>query len=199
MKASIPPGRPGPFGKYGQCKDPDGCRINEVTTLAGQLGIKSPLPGLPSLALGSADVSLLEMTTAYAAFLNKGIPVRPYSIETITDRNGNIIYKAPPVNDTGPVISVSTAGEVLGMLEAVVLRGTGASLHAAWGLQNNLAGKTGTTQDLADGWFIGMTPSVVIGVWAGGDSPVVRFRNDLWAPVPNLPCRLCQGYSQNEQ
>ena len=150
--------------------------IKEVTTLAEQLGINSPLPDLPSLALGSADVSLLEMTAAYAAFLNKGIAVRPYSIETITDRNGNIIYQAPPVTDTGPVMSASTAEEVLGMLEAVVERGTGASLHSTWGLQNKLAGKTGTTQDLADGWFIGMTPSLVIGVWAGGDSPVVRFR-----------------------
>ena len=71
----------------------------------------------------------------------------------------------------------STAETVTAMLEAVVERGTASSLRTTWELKNALAGKTGTTQDQADGWFIGMTPSLVIGVWAGGDNPVVRFRS----------------------
>jgi penicillin-binding protein 1A len=116
------------------------------------------------------------MTAAYAAFLNAGVPVMPYSIEKITDRNGKIIYQASNLTGNQPVISPSTAETVVGMLEAAVDRGTASSLRSKWELQNALAGKTGTTQDQADGWFIGMTPSMVIGVWAGGDSPAVRFR-----------------------
>lgn len=101
----------------------------------------------------------------------------PYAIERITDRNGRIIYQALPVTDGEPVMSPSTAETVTGMLEAVVERGTASSLHNRWELNNALAGKTGTTQAQADGWFIGMTPSIVMGVWTGGDSPEMRFRN----------------------
>jgi penicillin-binding protein 1A len=150
--------------------------IGVVSDLAKQLGITSELPQSPSLALGSADISLLEMATAYAAFLNSGIPVMPYAIEKITDRNGKIIYQTAISTDSQPAMSPSTAETVIGMLEAVVDRGTASSLRSKWELKSSLAGKTGTTQDQADGWFIGMTPSLVIGVWAGGDSPVVRFR-----------------------
>jgi penicillin-binding protein 1A len=150
--------------------------IGNVTELARQLGINSSLPQSPSLALGSADVSLLEMTTAYSAFLNGGNPVMPYSIEKIADRNGKVIYQASHPEEIEPAMSASTAETMTGMLQAVVDRGTASSLRSKWELNNALAGKTGTTQDQADGWFIGMTPSLVIGVWAGGDSPAVRFR-----------------------
>ncbi|NTV84647.1 MAG: penicillin-binding protein, partial [Bacteroidales bacterium] len=152
--------------------------IEAVTALAVKLGITSNLPRLPSLALGSGEVSLLEMTNAYAAFINDGVSVNPYAIEKITDRNGVIIYQASHHNDTAArAISASTAEMMTGILEAVVERGTASSLKSKWHLKNNLAGKTGTTQDQTDGWFIGMTPSMVIGVWIGGDSPVVRFRS----------------------
>jgi penicillin-binding protein 1A len=151
--------------------------IGEVQDLARQLGITSSLPQSPSLALGSADVSLLEMISAYAAFLNEGVPVKPYAIEKITDRNGKIIYQAIRLPEKQPVMSPSTAETITGMMEAVVDRGTASSLRTTWGLSNALAGKTGTTQDQADGWFIGMTPSMVIGVWTGGESPTVSFRN----------------------
>lgn len=151
--------------------------IAEVSDLARQLGINSPLPQSPSLALGSADISLLEITAAYTAFLNKGVPVKPYTIEKVTDRNGKVIYQVPHLEDNRPAMSPSTAETVTAMLEAVVERGTGSTLRSTWGLKNALAGKTGTTQDQADGWFIGMTPSLVIGTWVGGDNPVVRFRS----------------------
>lgn len=151
--------------------------IAEVSDLARQMGITSPLPQSPSLALGSAEISLLEMTAAYAAFLNKGVPVKPYAIGKITDRNGIVIYQALHSPADKPVMAPSTAEIVTAMLEAVVERGTGASLRSTWELRNALAGKTGTTQDQADGWFIGMTPTLVIGTWAGGDNPVVHFRS----------------------
>ena len=151
--------------------------IGEVSNLSAKLGITSSLPQSPSLALGSADVSLVEMTAAYAAFLNQGVPVNPYAIEKITDRNGKIIYQAAISQDRQPVMAASTAETITGMLEAVVDRGTGSSLRNTWKFKNALAGKTGTTQGQADGWFIGMTPSLVLGVWVGGDSPVMRFRS----------------------
>jgi penicillin-binding protein 1A len=153
--------------------------IAEVSELARQMGIASPLPQSPSLALGSADISLLEMTMAYAAFLNKGVPIKPYSIEKITDRNGTVIYQALHLTTNQPVMAPSTAETVTAMMEAVVERGTAASLRSTWELKSALAGKTGTTQDQADGWFIGMTPSLVVGTWAGGDNPIVRFHNGV--------------------
>jgi penicillin-binding protein 1A len=153
--------------------------IAEVSELARQMGIASPLPQSPSLALGSADISLLEMTSAYAAFLNKGVPIKPYSIEKITDRNGTVIYQALHLTANQPVMAPSTAETVTAMMEAVVERGTAASLRSTWELNSALAGKTGTTQDQADGWFIGMTPSLVVGTWAGGDNPIVRFRSGV--------------------
>jgi penicillin-binding protein 1A len=150
--------------------------IENITSLATRLGITSDLPQSPSLALGSADISLLEMTAAYAAFLDEGMPVKPYAIEKITDRNGNVLYQSAGSPPDVPAMAPSTAETMVGMMEAVVNRGTGSTLRSEWQLNNSLAGKTGTTQDQSDGWFIGMTPSLVIGVWTGGESPAVRFR-----------------------
>lgn len=151
--------------------------IDEAIQTARKLGITSELPRSPSLALGAGDVSLLEMTSAYAAFLEEGHKVEPFVILEIDDRDGKMIYSRKIDPDPVTAVTPVTARTMLGMLEAVVDRGTAASLRSKWGLQSALAGKTGTTQSLADGWFIGMTPSVVIGVWVGGDNPLVRFRS----------------------
>jgi penicillin-binding protein 1A len=151
--------------------------IDKSCDLASRLGITSSLPESPSLVLGSAGVSLLELTAAYTAFLNEGKPVMPYMIENITDRNGKVIYKAIHQQNPIPAMAPSTAETMLGILEAAVDRGTAAALRNKWNLKGSLAGKTGTSQEMADGWFIGMTPSLVMGVWVGGDNPVVRFRS----------------------
>ena len=112
----------------------------------------------------------------------------------------SLIYQAPHLPDSQPVMSPSTAETVTAMLEAAVERGTGAStLRSTWGFRNALAGKTGTTQDQADGWFIGMTPSIVIGTWTGGDNPVVRFRNGvLGTGAQDGPAGFCQVDRENE-
>lgn len=180
-------------GKYGGVYSVKGALANSVNTvsvkllmesgidttiqLANTMGIKSELPKVPSLALGTGEVSLYEMVQAYCVILNRGKAVEPRLIRRIEDANGNIIYSDPahPLGDS--VLSKETAQNVLAMMQGTVDRGTAKSLRTVYNLQNDLAGKTGTTQNHTDGWFIGMNPNLVVGVWVGGDSPVVRFRN----------------------
>lgn len=151
--------------------------IPETAAMAARLGITTEQPLMPSMALGSGDVSLLELTVAYGVFLEDGLKSPPYVISEIRNREGEVIYRHD--NATAPVrvMASSTAQALTGMLQAVVERGTAGSLRSRYHLNNALAGKTGTTQSMADGWFIGMIPALVIGVWVGGDSPVVRFQS----------------------
>ena len=110
-------------------------------------------------------------------FANKGRPVKPRYIRRIEDSNGNVIY-ADNIHFPGDtVISPQTAQQMLTMMEGVVDHGTAYNLRTTYGLKGNLAGKTGTTQNHTDGWFIVMNPKIVIGTWVGGDNPVVRFRS----------------------
>lgn len=180
-------------GKYGGFYSVKGALANSVNTvsvkllmesgidstiqLAKAMGVVSDLPRVPSLALGVGEVSLYEMVQSYCVILNKGYAVNPRLIRRIEDANGNIIYSDPahPLGDS--VISKETAQRILAMMQGTVNHGTAKSLRTVYKLQNELAGKTGTTQNHTDGWFIGMNPNLVVGVWVGGDSPVVRFRN----------------------
>jgi penicillin-binding protein 1A len=151
--------------------------IEKVANTAKDLGIKSDFAHVPSLALGTADVSLLEMIRAYSAFLNEGRTVEPVYIQRIEDSEGNIIYE-----NEGPEYGISsfspqTAEIMLQMLRNVVNRGTGAGIRSRYGLYNDMGGKTGTTQDHSDGWFISLTPDLIAGSWVGGEVPVVRFRS----------------------
>ncbi len=151
--------------------------INSTIELANAMGIQSDLPEVPSLALGTGEISLYEMVQAYSAILNNGHTVSPRLIRRIEDAHGNIIYTDPahPLGDT--VLSKKTTRKVLAMMQGTVDRGTATSLRTVYNLQNELAGKTGTTQNQTDGWYIGMNPNLVVGVWVGGDSPIVRFRS----------------------
>lgn len=154
--------------------------LNEVLNTAAALGIQSPIPEEPSIALGTAEVSLLELTTSYAAFLNSGVPVRPRTITAIYNSSGDLIYdfnEGSSNNDH--VISTETAAAIVNMLSKAVNEGTGRGLRNQFGISHAVAGKTGTTQNFADGWFIGMTPDMVFGSWVGGAIPRVRFRNNL--------------------
>jgi len=138
--------------------------IKETTALARKLGIHSPLAKNLSLALGSSEVSLLELTGAYAAFGNGGKTVRPFFIEKIIDRDGRILEKNKPQSRTA--ITSRIAYQITLMLQGVIEEGTG---KAAKGLQVAAAGKTGTTDHNRDAWFIGYTPTLVTGVWIGHD------------------------------
>ena len=138
--------------------------INETIRIARSLGIESPLRPVPALALGSSDVTLLELTAAYAVFANQGIRQQPVAILRITDSSGRTLY----VNDALPVQAIrpETAYLITSLLKGVVEQGTG---WKARELGRPVAGKTGTTNDYRDAWFIGYTPALVAGVWVGYD------------------------------
>ncbi|MBI5523027.1 MAG: PBP1A family penicillin-binding protein [Desulfarculus sp.] len=139
--------------------------VDYAIRYARQLGISSELPGTLSLALGSGGVTLLEMTRAYSVFANQGRLVDPVLVEKVFDRDGKTIYQANPDNSR-EVISPQTAFVMTSLLKGVVENGTGRSLRLPG---RSLAGKTGTTNDLRDAWFIGYAPSMVCGVWVGRD------------------------------
>jgi len=148
---------------------------------ARKAGIISRLPAVPSLALGTANVSLLEMTTAYSTFLNDGSTLQPFWILRIEDSNGNILYKRESQSSSSRAWEESTALMITDMLKAAVDNGTAGRLRSQFGLTGDVAGKTGTTQKNADTWFIGFTPGLVTGVWTGVENPA--FAHLYGAPM----------------
>lgn len=145
--------------------------VEPVRTLAGNMGIdKSKLPPVPSLCLGSADISLFEMTGAYAAFANNGNYIKPTFIKQIEDKNGKLIYRSIEMEEQA--LQPDANYVMVDMLKQA-LAGRGGS----WELESEVGGKTGTTQNHSDGWFMGITPSLVVGVWVGGEDRWIRFRD----------------------
>jgi penicillin-binding protein 1A len=136
-----------------------------VIELARSLGVTTELQPYPSMALGAFEVSLLEMTSAYGAFANEGVHVEPYLVEGVRNREGAVLESAKP--SAREVLSPQIAAVMNALLEGVITDGTGA---AAASLGRPLAGKTGTTDDFTDAWFIGYTPDLVVGVWVGFDA-----------------------------
>ena len=136
----------------------------KVAEMARRLGLAGPLPPYLSLPLGSAEASLIEMVSAYSAFPNQGIRMRPYSVTKVTDRDGNLLEETHP--KAASAIRADTAYIVTSLLQGVVQRGTAAR---AARLGRPLAGKTGTTNDYTDAWFIGFDPGLAAGVWVGFD------------------------------
>ncbi len=145
----------------------------QVIKYARRMGISSPLSAVPSIALGTSEVTPLEMTSAYGTLADNGIHVDPISILKIEDKNGIVIDEFRPVYSEA--ISPQTASIVTNMMEDVVDYGTGAGVRRYF--YRPAAGKTGTTQDFADAWFIGFTPQLVGGVWVGFDDHRVKFTN----------------------
>lgn len=149
--------------------------VNTIA-LARKMGITSEMPEVPSIALGSSSISLMEMTGAYACIANEGVASYPYYIESMTDMEGNIFDNFKPKTSGKRALSKETAQLVTRMMQTVVHEGTASRLRWKYGVYNDVAGKTGTTQANADGWFIAMTPKLVIGTWVGADDPRIRFR-----------------------
>jgi penicillin-binding protein 1A len=151
--------------------------VLNTIALARKMGITSEMPEVPSIALGSSSISLMEMTGAYACIANQGVTVYPYYIQSIHDLEGNV-YDTFKSKESGTrAFSKETAQLVTRMMQTVVHEGTASRLRWRYGVYNDVAGKTGTTQANADGWFIGMTPNLVMGSWVGADDPRIRFRN----------------------
>ena len=146
-----------------------------VVQVARKMGITSPLDPVPSLALGTADVSVFEMVAAYSTFANKGVYTEPQYILRIEDKNGAVLQDFVPRKVEA--ISEETAYLVLNLMKGVTLFGTGARLRGSkYGFTNHIAGKTGTTQNNSDGWFMGITPDLVSGAWAGCEDRSIHFR-----------------------
>lgn len=148
-----------------------------IVDFAKRLGIKSKLDPVPSICLGTSDVSLFEMVAAYCAFVNLGIQIEPYYITRIEDKNGNVIENFVP--RTKQALDERTAYKMVYMLQGGVQEAGGTSLGLSRELKENneIGGKTGTTDNASDGWYIGVTHNLVTGVWVGGDERSIRFPN----------------------
>lgn len=155
----------------------------KIKAMASNLGIDmSKTPAYPSIALGTAEVSLLEITSAYTTFANEGVHIDPIAITRIEDREGNVLVEYHPEYKQ-EVISPETAYLMVDMMRGVIrggdgYNGTGVRLRNVYGVRQDIAGKTGTTQNSADNWFIAMTPHLVMGSWVGGEDRRIRFPTD---------------------
>jgi penicillin-binding protein 1A len=151
--------------------------VQAVMDMAKNLGISGAIPKEPSIALGSAEISLLEMIQPFSVFAAQGKHTPPVFITKIENYKGEVLVDNTGRN-TKQVITPDEAAAMTKMLQSVAIYGTASRIRWKYGHHDiPLAGKTGTSQNHADGWFIGYTPKLVAGVWVGGDSPLVRFRN----------------------
>lgn len=162
-----------------------------VVDLTHRLGVKSEIPVQPSISLGAVDITVEEMVAAYSTFANQGVYVKPQFIARIEDKNGANIYEPTP--ESHDVLSKDVSFAVIKLLEGVTEGGSGVRLRTDGGgagdtrwtgypymFKNPIAGKTGTTQNQSDGWFIGMVPNLVTGVWVGCEDRSARFKSIVY-------------------
>ena len=168
-----------------------------VARLAHQMGITSPLTPVPSLALGTSEVTLLELTAAYSAFAAGGIYHAPVVVTRIENRAGDVLWTSAP--RAHRALSRYTAYDVLDMMRGVVEYGTGADVRKALGRDLDLAGKTGTSQKAADGWFLLAHPRLVTGVWVGFNSRQLTFRSDEWGRGSRTALPIATGFLRRIQ
>ncbi len=147
-----------------------------VTDLARKAGIHSDLPDVPSIALGTASISLYDMVQVYRTLASGGLYREPEYLTSITDGTGSVLYQREAKADVSRAFSAEDAEIMTALLENVVNHGTAAAIRSRFNLPGNIAGKTGTSQNHSDGWFIGYTPDIVAGAWVGGEIPSIRFR-----------------------
>lgn len=158
-----------------------------VVALTKKLGVQSEIPNQPSIALGAVEITVEDMVAAYSTFANQGVYIKPQFISRIEDKNGVVLYE--PVPETHDVLNKDIAYAVIKLLEGVTEEGSGVRLRTQGGgsgdnrwtgypymFTNEIAGKTGTSQNQSDGWFIGMVPNLVTGVWVGCEDRSARFK-----------------------
>ncbi len=161
-----------------------------VVEMAKKLGVEQDILPVPAIALGTPDISVYEMVAAYSTFANKGVYNKPVLVTRIEDKNGTVLYQFKP--ESRDVLSEEVAYVTVNLMEGVVQSGSGKRLTDDWrvnqtltkeiltgypyNLKNPIAGKTGTTQNQSDGWFMGMVPNLVTGVWVGGEDRATHFR-----------------------
>ncbi|RIV44562.1 penicillin-binding protein 1A [Flagellimonas pelagia] len=165
-----------------------------VVSIARNMGITKDIPEVPSIALGTLDINVYEMVGAYGTFANQGVYVKPVMVTRIEDKNGTVLYEYTP--ETKDVLSKDVAYAMVNLMEGVTQYGSGGRLRHTYGknqtmykevmtgypyeLNNPIAGKTGTTQNQSDGWFMGMVPNLVTGVWVGGEERAIHFDRLLY-------------------
>jgi len=180
-----------------------------VINLARKMGITSYLPSVPSIALGTPDISLFEMVGAYSTFANQGIYVKPVMVTRIEDKNGRALYEVVP--ETQDVLSEEAAYVTVNLMQGVTTAGSGARLRHAglektnyvyekvvtgypYIFENSIAGKTGTTQNQSDGWFMGMVPNLTTGVWVGGEDRSIHFKEIAYGQGATMALPIWGNY-----
>ncbi len=166
----------------------------KLVNMMRSFGMKGPIEPVVSLCLGPCEVTLSEMVDAYTTFPNKGIRIEPIFVTRIEDANGNIIASFTP--RTQEVIDELTSYKMLDMLSAVIDAGTGIRIRYKYNLKMPAGGKTGTTQNNSDGWFIGFTPSLVSGVWAGFEDRSINFSSMADGQGANMALPIWALYMQ---
>lgn len=168
-----------------------------VINLAKQMGITTPMPAVPSICLGTADLSVMEMAAAMATFANKGVHKEPIFITKICDNKGMVLEVFNTKSNSA--LDEETAYLVLELMKGVVDSGTGARLRYKYGLKSTIAGKTGTTDNNSDGWFIGINPKLATAVWVGGELRSIHFRSTAFGqgasmalPIYGLFMQRCE-------
>ena len=163
-----------------------------VSSLAQKMGITSNVPAYPSIALGSFDASVYDMVGAYSVFANKGVWTEPTYILRIEDKNGIVLYdKRPSVH---PALNEEVAYVMTRMLKGVVQNGTGSRLSWKYGIKGPVGGKTGTTQNNSDGWFMAITPQLVAGVWTGCEDRAFHFTSTREGEGANTALPIYAGF-----
>ncbi len=165
-----------------------------VVRLVHNLGVESDIPAVPSICLGSADLSVMEMTAAYAAFANKGVYAKPILVTRIEDRHGTVLQTF--TSETREAMSEKTAYLMIELMKGVVQYGTSTRIRSRYGIHYPIAGKTGTTDNNSDGWFIGITPNLVTGVWVGAEDRGAHFRSTALGQGANMALPIWAIYMQ---
>ena len=166
----------------------------QLVRMMRSFGIEGPLEPVVSLCLGPCEVSVQEMVDAYTTFPNKGIRVEPMYVTRIEDNNGNVLATFVP--KTHEIINETTSYKMIYMLRNVMDHGTGVRARFRYGLKAPMGGKTGTSQNHSDGWFVGFTPSLVSGVWVGGEDRSIHFDNMSAGQGANMALPIWSIYMQ---
>jgi len=183
-----------------------------VIQMAHNLGVTSDIPEFPSICLGTPELSLYEMVNSYSTLANMGQYIKPSIISRIEDKNGTVLYQNVP--ETKDVLSEESAYVTVKVMEGVTKYGSGARLRTGkntWGnaykkgiitghpyqFTNDIAGKTGTTQNNSDGWFMGMVPNLVTGVWVGADDRSVHFRTTEYGQGATMALPIWAQYMKS--
>jgi penicillin-binding protein 1A len=169
-------------------------RPQAVVDLVKKMGITTEIEPVPSICLGTPDISVFEMVGANSTFVNKGVWTEPTFITRIEDKNGNVIQEFSP--ETKDALDENTAYATLSLMEGVVQFGTGARIRNRFKIPYPVAGKTGTTQNNSDGWFMGLTPDLVSGVWVGCEDRSVHFRSTYLGQGANTALPIWGLYMQ---